>query len=74
MRCPECGSYEHARYRSPSQVDQYLVRRHRCQKCKAIFLSAQTTLTGRSAELMLERMETPKPTPSSVPTRNGSAT
>jgi len=53
MRCPECGSGDFVRYRSPVEVGDYTVRRHRCQSCSSTFLSIQYVLEGRLAENLL---------------------
>jgi len=54
MRCPNCGSENHIRYRSPKTIKDVTVRRHRCQDCRSIFATAEVVvepaLAGKLAE------------------------
>lgn len=57
MRCPECGSGDFVRYRSPVAVGDYTVRRHRCKSCNSTFLSIQYVLEGQAALALLTEVE-----------------
>ena len=44
VTCPSCGSANHGRYRSPKLIAGALLRRHRCNNCERIFLSAEVVV------------------------------
>jgi transposase-like protein len=55
MKCPSCGSTNHQQKRGPVNIEEVLVRRHICQDCGRMFVSAQTVLESpRILELLEE--------------------
>lgn len=57
LRCPACGSVRSGRYRSPVEKQDVILRRHQCEDCQHIFLSAQTVVTPRLTERLLPALD-----------------
>lgn len=57
IRCPNCGSENHSRYRAPEPVEDVLFRRHRCLACRHLFATAQLVVTGALAEKLEEAVD-----------------
>lgn len=53
MQCPRCGTEEIIRYRSPKNEKGAVLRRHKCQECGLLFLSAQVVVVGPLAEKLV---------------------
>lgn len=49
IRCPNCDWPKTIRYRDPVVKGPVVFRRHRCTKCKRIFLSFQMAVISRMA-------------------------
>lgn len=71
LDCPNCGSTNHERYRSPVKKRGVIFRRHRCGNCTTIFMTAHSVLTPRQMEALADSME---PTVTSEPTPNDEGT
>lgn len=58
IRCPNCDWNKTIRYRDPVVKGSVVFRRHRCMKCKRIFLSFQMAVVSRkAAEELLDWVE-----------------
>jgi transcriptional regulator NrdR family protein len=57
MLCPNCY-LPGERYKSPKEVPGLgVMRRHKCRNCRRVFLSLQKVVTGKYAEVVLNRIE-----------------
>ena len=71
LACPSCGSQDFSRWKMPTDITEVRFRRHHCNNCRQIFLTAQLAVSDDLARQMLTLME--QPTPSSGPTPSASA-
>lgn len=76
IRCPFCDWNKTIRYRDPVVRNSVVFRRHRCTRCKRIFLSFQMAVMSKAAaEELLDWVEAnPKLISSSVPKPSDLAT
>lgn len=63
MQCPNCDT-PGERYKGPREVPGLgVMRRHKCPNCRRVFLSLQKVVTGKYAEIVLNRIEAQEPEP-----------